>query len=98
MKQKAINFIICVVSVPIILYEYFVLLWFWGGSVIFNLILTPTVYATYMISIVYFSKKIQIKSYLALPVKIICVLALPILTMATVWLLAFLFDVEIVIW
>ncbi len=98
MKQKTINIIIYVVSVPIVIFEYFVLFWFWGGADVFNFILTPVIFVIYLITILYLKKKIKVKSTIALPVKLIYILILPILTIVTVCLFAILFGINIIIW
>lgn len=68
MKQKTINIILYIVSVPIALFEYFVLFWFWSGDGVFTLILTPLTFITYLILIwlMYFKKKIKVKAPLNL--------------------------------
>ena len=98
MKRKIINIITYIVLLPIILFEYFVLFWFWGGADAFNFILTPVVFSVYLITILHLSKKNRVKSLLTLLVKPICVLILPILTIVTVWLFAIIFGINIIIW
>jgi len=98
MKQKAINIITYIVSAPIVLFEYFVLFWFWGGADAFNFILTPVVFGIYLIVILFLNKKNRVRSSLTLLVKLIYVLILPILTIVTVWLFAIIFGINIIIW
>ncbi len=98
MKQKVINIIAYIVSAPIVLFEYFVLFWFWGGGDAFNFILTPIVFGVYLVAVLHFNKMNRVKSFFVWLVKLICVLVLPILTIATVWLLAIIFGVDIIIW
>ncbi len=97
MKQRIINILLYIAIVPIVLYEYFVLFWFWGGADTFNFILTPVIFAIYLIAILYLKKKIKVKSSLDLLVKLFYVLILPILTIVTVWLFALLFGINIII-
>lgn len=49
MKQ-IISFAFWLVLLPIILFEYFVLFWFWGGADTFNLFVTPLVFGIYLVS------------------------------------------------
>lgn len=93
-----INIMLHAITIPVVLFEYFVLLWFWGGSDIFNLISTPIVYIAYLIIIILIKKKIKPKNSSYLLIEISSAIILPILTMATVWLLALFLGVEIVIW
>lgn len=98
MKRTIINIITYIVLAPIIIFEYFVLFWFWGGADAFNFIVTPIVFGAYLITILYLSKKNRVKRSLALLVKLICGLILPILTIITVWLFAIIFGINIIIW
>ena len=95
MKSKILNVVLYVVFVPIALFEYFILFWFWGGAGVFNLILTPAVFVTCMITVMYFKKRIKLKKFSALYVKIFSVLILPVLTIAIVWLSAILLGINI---
>ena len=97
MKQKVINIILFVVSVPIILLEYFILFWFWGGADVFNFIVTPLAFISYLIFLNHLKEKINIKDSLAFLLKILLIIILPILTMITVWGIAFVFGIDIVI-
>lgn len=98
MNQKAAKGILYAVSVPILLFEYFVLTWFWGGADTFNFILTPVVFVIYLITVFFVNKKIKVKSSLASLMKLLYAVILPILTMATVQLAALIFGIDIVVW
>lgn len=97
MKEKIINFVLSVMSFPIVLFEYMLLFWFWGGADIYNFILTPVIFITYLISLTYFTKKIKKRRPLSLPLKILVIISLPILTIITVLIFAILFGINIVI-
>lgn len=97
MKQRIINIILFVVTVPIVLFEYFILFWFWGGADAFNFISTPIIFVIYLIAIMYLKKKINVKSSMTLLVRIISVVILPVLTIFTVWVFAILFGMNILI-
>ena len=99
MKSKILNTVLYVVFVPVALLEYFILFWFWGGADVFNLILTPAVFAACMITVMYVMKRIKVKKSSVLYVKIFSVLILPVLTIAIVWLSAVLLGINIhVLW
>ena len=95
MKSKILNVVLYVVFVPVALFEYFILFWFWGGADVFNLILTPAVFAACMITVMYVMKRIKVKKSSVLYVKIFSVLILPVLTIAIVWLSAVLLGINI---
>lgn len=97
MKQQIINIILCVVTVPIVIFEYFVLVWFWGGAGVFNFISTPIIFVIYLIAIMYLKEKINVKSSVALLVKIFSVVILPVLTIFTAWVFALLLGINILI-
>lgn len=97
MKRQIINIILCVAIVPIVLFEYFVLFWFWGGADAFNFISTPIIFVIYLIAIMYLKKKINVKSSLTLLVRIFSVVILPVLTILTVWIFALLLGINILI-
>lgn len=97
MKQQIINIILCVAIVPIVLFEYFVLFWFWGGADAFNFISTPIIFVIYLIAIMYLKKKINVKNSLTLLVRIVSVVILPVLTILTVWIFALLLGINILI-
>lgn len=98
MKHKIANIVLYAVSVPVALFEYFVLVWFWSGAGIFNLILTPLIFIIYLIIIMYLKKKCKIRNLLLLHTKLFTTLILPLLTIITVWLFAFLLGIKIIIW
>ena len=97
MKQKVINIILFVIATPLILFEYFILFWFWGGADVFNLFVTPLAFIGYTFFLNHLKKKINIKDSLAFLLKILLIIILPILTMITVWGIAFVFGIDIVI-
>lgn len=95
--KKTSNIIICAVSVPIVLFEYLILLWFWGGADVFNFILTPVIFAIYLIGLIYFKKRIKVKAFLDFLIKVLIVISLPILTIASVRIFALLLGINIMI-
>ena len=97
MKQQIINIILYIVLGPIVLFEYVVLFWFWGGADTFNFISTPIIFVIYLLALMYIKKKINIKSCLTPYVRFFSVVILPILTVFTVWVFALLLGIKILI-
>ena len=95
MKSKIVNIALYVVFVPIALFEYFILFWVLGGADVFNFILTPAAFVACLIALMYIKKRIKVKKFSALYVKIFSVLILPVLTIAIVWLSAILLGINI---
>ena len=95
MKQKIINILLCMTIIPIVLFEYFVLFWFWGGADAFNFISTPIIFFIYLIAIMYLKKRINLKGSLVFFVSFFSMVILPILTIFTVRVFALLFGINI---
>ncbi len=97
MKPRAMSIILLLIALPIMLFEYFVLFWFWGGAGIFNFFTTPIVFAVYLVGLVHLKKKLRVEPLINMVIKILLTAIVPILTIATVWLLALLFGIDVVI-
>lgn len=93
--MKIVKILFYAVSVPILLYEYFVLFWFWGGDGVFTLVSTPIAFIAYLMGVKYLKRKIILKNTLIF--KISAAISLPVLTMLTVWLIAWFLKIDIVI-
>ncbi len=98
MKRKIISITLYIVSVPMVLFEYFTLFWFWGGADIFNFISTPVIFVIYLIAVMHLKKKYKTKDHLAVLINILLISILPALTIVTVWVLALLLGINITIW
>lgn len=88
--------ILCILlAIPIGLFEYFVLFWFWGGDGTFNFIVVPIVFIVFIIlHIVLLNRYTNVKLINNI-LKFSLVFSTPILSMLTVWILAKIFGVDI---
>lgn len=95
--MKIILTILTILSVPLALFEYFVLFWFWGGDGRFAFFTTPICFLFYMGAIIFLIKRNKEIMWLCTVLKFAAVLVTPILTMVTVWLLAAILGISITI-
>lgn len=91
--KRIVYFAVLFLLAPLILFEYFVLFWFWGGADAFNFFATPITFILYIMGFVF----VAVKKSLGKCFKIFAIVAIPILTIITVWLVAQLCGVKIVI-
>ena len=94
-KNKLVYLLLWVLKAPSILFEYFALFWFWGGDGVFTFISIPVNYIVYCILQIFILKKykenIRVKKVLINSIVFIT----PVLSVATSYLIAKIFNIEI---
>ncbi len=75
---------------PVVVFEYFVLFWFWGGAGAFNFFATPVAFVLYMAGFVFAAGKASLGKSL----KVFALVFVPLLTIITVCAAARLCGVE----
>ncbi len=86
-----------IVLIPATIFEYFVLIWFWGGDGLFTFWATPIAFIMYLIAHIVFMKIFHDEIIIGTVLKFSAVLLTPILSIATVWLIAKLLGIAIII-
>lgn len=97
MKLGIVYGLLVIVSIPIIIFEYGMLLWYWAGDGFFNLLAIPIVLCLYLTAFICLKKKILSKKSegkLHTALNLLTALLIPILTVLTVQLIALLFGIE----
>ena len=89
------KYIFWILKIPIILFEYFILIWFWGGDGLFTLISVPFIFGIFGIMYMIGIKKNKENKRIAKVLTNSFVFFTPILSAAITYLIALLFGVEI---
>ncbi|MBQ8541785.1 MAG: hypothetical protein IJ435_09995 [Clostridia bacterium] len=92
--MKALKIILAALSIPVLLFEYFVFMWYWSGDGTYMLVMVPLVFAALTALHVFFikrAKKVSLKHALTLS----CVFLNPVFTIMIVYLIAFIFGISI---
>ena len=94
---RAIHIIFLVLSAPFFVFEYFCLFWFWGGDGLFALVAVPVIYVITIISHLMILRKFKHVDHIQKALILSAIFITPILTGAILFLLAYLFSVQIMI-
>ena len=86
-----------VASAPIVFFEYFVLLWFWGGDGTFTFLATPIVFVLYLLLQFILLKHSHNLIVFKNTIKLSMFLLTPLFSMGTVWLIAKIIGINITI-
>ncbi|MBQ3110713.1 MAG: hypothetical protein IJC69_06190 [Clostridia bacterium] len=92
--MKALKIVLAILSIPILLFEYFVFIWYWSGDGAYMLIMVPLVFAVLTALHVFFIKSVQ-KAYLKLILTASSVFLSPVFTILTVFFIAHIFNINI---
>ena len=97
-KNNRNNIAIIVIAsllLPVAVLEYFILLWFWGGDGLFTLISAPILYSLFMIIQFKIFKRYKENALINVIGYFSKVLITPVLTVATLYLIAWIFKIHI---
>lgn len=92
--MKALKIILAIASIPVLLFEYFVFMWYWSGDGTYMLVSVPLVFAVLTALHVFFIKRAE-KACLKHALTLSCVFLNPVFTVVIVYLIAFIFGVRI---
>ncbi len=95
--KNILRIIFLMIALPVVVFEYIILVWFWGGADTFNFFATPLTYIIYLLISVYLKKKLKNNNIDNLLYNVTIAITLPILSMFTVWIMAMVFGVSIII-
>lgn len=97
-KNKKTNIAIVlsgILLLPVALYEYITLFWFWGGDGIFIFFTVPLAYILYIVLHLAILKKHRENKLASIIGKFSMVIVTPILTIATIYLISKVFNIDI---
>lgn len=97
MKSRVLLIICVLLAIPIVMFEYFVFLWFWGGDGIFTFFSTPIVFIIYAILQIVLTKKFRTISILSTCLKFSTIILTPLVTILTVIVIAEILGITIAI-
>ena len=96
-KGKIVITLIAILLLPVAIYEYFVFLWYWGGDGLFTLIAVPILYSLFMFIQSRIFKRYKENVLISTIGYFTKVLITPVLTVATLYLIAWIFKIDIII-
>lgn len=94
-KYKAVKILCFIILIPIIICEFLVLFWFWGGDGKFNFFVVPIVFLFYLFLHIVLIKKYKQLRVPTLVLKISIFILITPLTLSTVWLVSRIFGIDI---
>lgn len=97
MKKRILLISSIILLIPVLLYEYFVLIWFWGGDGIFTLFAIPIIFIILLSIQIYLKKRHTLTKMQNIAINLFIAFLTPLLSMLIVWLIALFLGINIVI-